>query len=496
MSFLQSERIIEVQDQQEMVGILGRNDELLRVIKAHYESVIVARGNVIVFSGEDNEVGQIETLFKELLFLYRQGMPLTTHDVRYSIGMIAEGRLESLHRMYADTIIVTNRGRQVKAKTLGQWDYVETIKRSNVTIGIGPAGTGKTYLAVALAVKALKNKEVERIVLTRPAVEAGEKLGFLPGDMQDKVDPYLRPLYDALYDMLGSETFQKYVARGTIEVAPLAYMRGRTLNDSFIILDEAQNTTPEQMKMFLTRFGFGSKMVITGDITQIDLPNGKNSGLKQAAYVLQQTPGVGIIRFGEADVVRHEIVAAIIRAYENKEVERIVLTRPAVEAGEKLGFLPGDMQDKVDPYLRPLYDALYDMLGSETFQKYVARGTIEVAPLAYMRGRTLNDSFIILDEAQNTTPEQMKMFLTRFGFGSKMVITGDITQIDLPNGKNSGLKQAAYVLQQTPGVGIIRFGEADVVRHEIVAAIIRAYENYDSRRQKQREADNDNNAGK
>ena len=291
MSFLQSERIIEVQDQQEMVGILGRNDELLRVIKEHYESVIVARGNVIVFSGEDNEVGQIETLFKELLFLYRQGMPLTTHDVRYSIGMIAEGRLESLHRMYADTIIVTNRGRQVKAKTLGQWDYVETIKRSNVTIGIGPAGTGKTYLAVALAVKALKNKEVERIVLTRPAVEAGEKLGFLPGDMQDKVDPYLRPLYDALYDMLGSETFQKYVARGTIEVAPLAYMRGRTLNDSFIILDEAQNTTPEQMKMFLTRFGFGSKMVITGDITQIDLPNGKNSGLKQAAYVLQKTPG-------------------------------------------------------------------------------------------------------------------------------------------------------------------------------------------------------------
>ncbi|WP_374047199.1 PhoH family protein [uncultured Phascolarctobacterium sp.] len=305
-----------------MVGILGRNDELLRVIKEHYDSVIVARGNVIVFSGEDNEVGQIETLFKELLFLYRQGMPLTTHDVRYSIRMIAEGRLESLHRMYADTIIVTNRGRQVKAKTLGQWEYVETIKRSNVTIGIGPAGTGKTYLAVALAVKALKNKEVERIVLTRPAVEAGEKFGFLPGDMQDKVDPYLRPLYDALYDMLGSETFQKYVARGTIEVAPLAYMRGRTLNDSFIILDEAQNTTPEQMKMFLTRFGFGSKMVITGDITQIDLPSGKNSGLKQAAYVLQKTPGVGIIRFGESDVVRHEIVAAIIRAYENYDSRR------------------------------------------------------------------------------------------------------------------------------------------------------------------------------
>ena len=316
MSFLQSERIIEVQDQQEMVGILGRNDELLRVIKEHYESVIVARGNVIVFSGEDNEVGQIETLFKELLFLYRQGMPLTTHDVRYSIGMIAEGRLESLHRMYADTIIVTNRGRQIKAKTLGQWDYVETIKRSNVTIGIGPAGTGKTYLAVALAVKALKNKEVERIVLTRPAVEAGEKLGFLPGDMQDKVDPYLRPLYDALYDMLGSETFQKYVARGTIEVAPLAYMRGRTLNDSFIILDEAQNTTPEQMKMFLTRMGVGSKVVVTGDVTQIDLPDRTRSGLVDALQVLKGVGGIAQCYFTEKDVVRHRLVQEIIKAYE------------------------------------------------------------------------------------------------------------------------------------------------------------------------------------
>lgn len=317
MSFLQSERIIEVQDQQEMVGILGRNDELLRVIKEHYESVIVARGNVIVFSGEDNEVGQIETLFKELLFLYRQGMPLTTHDVRYSIGMIAEGRLESLHRMYADTIIVTNRGRQVKAKTLGQWDYVETIKRSNVTIGIGPAGTGKTYLAVALAVKALKNKEVERIVLTRPAVEAGEKLGFLPGDMQDKVDPYLRPLYDALYDMLGSETFQKYVARGTIEVAPLAYMRGRTLNDSFIILDEAQNTTPEQMKMFLTRMGFGSRVVVTGDVTQIDLPRGKKSGLIEARRVLHDVEEIRFCELKDVDVVRHQLVKKVIKAYDD-----------------------------------------------------------------------------------------------------------------------------------------------------------------------------------
>lgn len=319
MTLMQSEGLIEVADQQEMLAVLGRNDELLRVIQDCYDAKIVARGNTIAFSGDENEVKQLESLFKELLFLERQGAAITTHDVRYSIRMIAEAQLDALHRMYADTIIVTRRGRQVKAKTLGQWNYIDAIRRNAITIGIGPAGTGKTYLAVALAVKALKNKEVERIILTRPAVEAGEKLGFLPGDMQDKVDPYLRPLYDALYDMLGNETFQKYITRGTIEVAPLAYMRGRTLNDAFIILDEAQNTTPEQMKMFLTRFGFGSKMVITGDVTQIDLPGGKKSGLKQAAYILRNTPGIGIVNFGESDVVRHEIVGAVIRAYEEYE---------------------------------------------------------------------------------------------------------------------------------------------------------------------------------
>ena len=319
MTLMQSEGLIEVADQQEMLAVLGRNDELLRVIQDCYDAKIVARGNTIAFSGDENEVKQLESLFKELLFLERQGAAITTHDVRYSIRMIAEAQLDALHRMYADTIIVTRRGRQVKAKTLGQWNYIDAIRRNAITIGIGPAGTGKTYLAVALAVKALKNKEVERIILTRPAVEAGEKLGFLPGDMQDKVDPYLRPLYDALYDMLGNETFHKYVTRGTIEVAPLAYMRGRTLNDAFIILDEAQNTTPEQMKMFLTRFGFGSKMVITGDVTQIDLPGGKKSGLKQAAYILRNTPGIGIVNFGESDVVRHEIVGAVIRAYEEYE---------------------------------------------------------------------------------------------------------------------------------------------------------------------------------
>lgn len=319
MTLMQSEGLIEVADQQEMLAVLGRNDELLRVIQDCYDAKIVARGNTIAFSGDENEVKQLESLFKELLFLERQGAAITTHDVRYSIRMIAEAQLDALHRMYADTIIVTRRGRQVKAKTLGQWNYIDAIRRNAITIGIGPAGTGKTYLAVALAVKALKNKEVERIILTRPAVEAGEKLGFLPGDMQDKVDPYLRPLYDALYDMLGNETFQKYITRGTIEVAPLAYMRGRTLNDAFIILDEAQNTTPEQMKMFLTRFGFGSKMVITGDVTQIDLPGGKKSGLKQAAYILRNTSGIGIVNFGESDVVRHEIVGAVIRAYEEYE---------------------------------------------------------------------------------------------------------------------------------------------------------------------------------
>ena len=319
MSLNQDERILETIDQQEMVGVCGRNEEFLRIIRDAFDCKIVARGNQIAISGAGDEVEKLRELFLELLFLYRQGLPLTAHDVRYSIYMVKAGKTESLHRMYADTIITNNRGRQVKAKTLGQWHYVETIRHNHITLGIGPAGTGKTYLAVALAVAALKKKEVERIILTRPAVEAGEKLGFLPGDMQDKVDPYLRPLYDGLYDMLGNETFQKYLTKCTIEVAPLAYMRGRTLNDSFIILDEAQNTTPEQMKMFLTRFGFGSKMVITGDITQIDLPGGKTSGLKDASKILKDVPGIGIVKFSGQDVVRHEIVGSIIKAYENFE---------------------------------------------------------------------------------------------------------------------------------------------------------------------------------
>ena len=321
MSFLSDEHVIEINDQQEMIGILGRNDEFLRLIDASFDATVMARGNKIIFSGSEEENRKLEQLFKELLFLYRQGLPVTSHDVRYSIYMVQGGAVTKLHNMYAETLIVTWRGHQIKAKTLGQWNYVRAIKNNFITFGIGPAGTGKTYLAVAMAVTALKKREVERIILTRPAVEAGEKLGFLPGDMQEKVDPYLRPLYDALFDMLGSDTAQKYLERGTIEVAPLAYMRGRTLNGSFIILDEAQNTTPEQMKMILTRFGFGSHMVVTGDITQIDLPAGRKSGLIHAAKVLREVPGISINYFDEKDVVRHEIVGAIIKAYEQFELK-------------------------------------------------------------------------------------------------------------------------------------------------------------------------------
>lgn len=301
----------------EMVAVLGENDEYLRLLQQQLDCTLIPRGNELIASGSEEAVGYTEKLVSELLYLYRQGLPVTEHDVKYGLRLVLGGKESQLHTLYTDTVLTTFRGKQVKAKTLGQLQYLKTIGENDITIAIGPAGTGKTYLAVAMAVKALKNKEVERIILTRPAVEAGEKLGFLPGDLQEKVDPYLRPLYDALYEMLGMEVFQKHLARGTIEVAPLAYMRGRTLNDAFIILDEAQNTTAEQMRMALTRFGFGSKLVITGDATQVDLPSGKQSGLTNAAYVLRNVPGIGIIQFSERDVVRHEIVGAIIKAYEN-----------------------------------------------------------------------------------------------------------------------------------------------------------------------------------
>ncbi len=307
---------LDLNDRQEMMALCGPQDEYLRQLRASFACVLVARGDYLLWSGEEEEAALLGQLLQELLFMHRQGLPISSLDLAYSSSMVRKGRLDSLHRMHADTLITTYRGRLVQAKTLGQWQYVDAIRKNYITLAIGPAGTGKTYLAVALAVAALKAKRVERIILTRPAVEAGEKLGFLPGDLQEKVDPYLRPLYDGLYDFLGNEALQKHLARGTIEVAPLAYMRGRTLSSSFIILDEAQNTTGEQMKMFLTRFGFGSKMVITGDITQIDLPSGKTSGLKEAAQVLNGVEGIGLCRFGPTDVVRHQIVGAIIAAYE------------------------------------------------------------------------------------------------------------------------------------------------------------------------------------
>ena len=259
---------------------------------------------------------------KGLLMLINKGESLSDQNVRYVISLVKDDSEEKLSEMTGDCVCVTSKGKPVKPKTLGQKKYIEAIRNNTIVLGAGPAGTGKTYLAVAMAVTAFRAKEVNRIILTRPAVEAGEKLGFLPGDLQQKVDPYLRPLYDALFDMLGAESFQKYQERGSIEVAPLAYMRGRTLDDSFIILDEAQNTTKEQMKMFLTRLGFNSKMVVTGDITQIDLPDGKKSGLTQAMRILKNIPGIAINEFTEKDVVRHKLVQDIIKAYEKSEEKR------------------------------------------------------------------------------------------------------------------------------------------------------------------------------
>lgn len=310
------EKRIQIESSQEALAVLGRNDEHLRIIGSQFTCRIASRGDEVTIAGTVTEVEIVYKLFTELLYLYRTGSPITIHDVHYSIRMVKEGNGENLHQVFADTIMVTTRGRHIKPKTLGQRMYLEAIRNNPITFGIGPAGTGKTYLAVAMAVFSLRNKEVERIILTRPAVEAGEKLGFLPGDLQDKVDPYLRPLYDALYDMLGMDVFQKYMSKNIIEVAPLAYMRGRTLEDAFIILDEAQNTTAQQMKMFLTRLGVGSKMVVTGDVTQIDLPKYSISGLRQALEIFDDVQGIAKILLSDRDVIRHELVSRIIKAYE------------------------------------------------------------------------------------------------------------------------------------------------------------------------------------
>ena len=310
------EQIISVDRMEQAVSLFGSFDENIRLIEQHYGVDVVTRGTDIKISGEPEAVTKAVRAVKGLLQLINRGEQLNEQNVRYVLMLVDEGSEEELPQLSSDSICITAKGRPVKPKTLGQKKYVEAIRDNTIVLGVGPAGTGKTYLAVAMAVSAFRAKEVNRIILTRPAVEAGESLGFLPGDLQSKVDPYLRPLYDALFDMLGSETYNKYMERGNIEVAPLAYMRGRTLDDSFIILDEAQNTTPEQMKMFLTRLGFNSKMVITGDVTQIDLPGERKSGLKEGMRILKGVEDISINLFNEKDVVRHQLVQRIIQAYE------------------------------------------------------------------------------------------------------------------------------------------------------------------------------------
>ena len=309
------EQRISIERMEQAVNIFGSFDENIRLLEKEFNVTVTNRDGELRISGEAEDVMHAAKAVQAMLTLSSRGEAIGEQNVRYVVNLVRAGKEEQIAELAGDVLCISAKGRPIKAKTLGQWQYLKTIGENQMTIALGPAGTGKTYLAVAMAVKALKNHEVERIILTRPAVEAGEKLGFLPGDLQEKVDPYLRPLYDALYEMLGMESFQKYLTRGTIEVAPLAYMRGRTLSDAFIIIDEAQNTTAEQMRMALTRFGFGSKLVVTGDDSQVDLPPGKESGLTNAAYVLQGIPGIGIVHFTDGDVIRHEIVAAIIRAY-------------------------------------------------------------------------------------------------------------------------------------------------------------------------------------
>lgn len=304
------------------VALFGSFDENIKLIEKEFGVRIVSRDSELKIDGEAESVSKACRVIDSLLKLINKGEALSEQNIRYCISLVNDGSDEKIEQLAGDCICITSKGKPIKPKTIGQKRYCNMIADNTITIGVGPAGTGKTYLAVAMAVTAFRSKQVNRIILTRPAVEAGEKLGFLPGDLQSKVDPYLRPLYDALFDMLGAETYQKYVERGNIEVAPLAYMRGRTLDDSFIILDEAQNTTSEQMKMFLTRLGFNSKMVITGDITQIDLPRGAKSGLKDCIKILKNIDGIGSCTFDERDVVRHRLVQDIIKAYAKYENPR------------------------------------------------------------------------------------------------------------------------------------------------------------------------------
>ncbi len=314
-----AEHLVQMGTLDVMSNVLGSFDENIRLIEREFGITIVSRGEDLRVSGAEEPAFLATKVLENLARLAQKGEKVNPQNVRYCISMVKDGVQDDVVKVIGDSICVTSRGKPIKAKTMGQKRYVDAIRQNTIVLGIGPAGTGKTYLAVAMAVNAFLKKDVSRIILTRPAVEAGENLGFLPGDLQSKVDPYLRPLYDALFDMFGGETYQKHLEKGNIEVAPLAYMRGRTLEDSFIILDEAQNTTPEQMKMFLTRLGNGSKAVITGDITQIDLPGGKKSGLKEAMRVLHGVEDIAICQFNERDVVRHELVQRIIKAYERYE---------------------------------------------------------------------------------------------------------------------------------------------------------------------------------
>jgi len=316
---VQEEVKIPFSDASEALLLFGPHDAHIKLIEEKSSAKVMTREGELVISGEREQVDKLAELIGVLLQLIRRGITLSERDISYAMMLADHGEARQLLDIYDEEVARTQRGKLIRAKTLGQRHYLSAMKRKDIVFGIGPAGTGKTYLAVVMAVTALKSGRVKRIVLTRPAVEAGESLGFLPGDLQEKVDPYLRPLYDALYDMLGTEQVAKMMERGLIEVAPLAYMRGRTLEDCFVILDEAQNTTPEQMKMFLTRLGFGSKMVITGDVTQVDLPKGKKSGLMEAERILKNIPEIAFIQFQDSDVVRHSLVQKIIEAYARDE---------------------------------------------------------------------------------------------------------------------------------------------------------------------------------
>ena len=332
-----AEKSMSVDRLENIISVFGSFDENLRFIENELDVRIVDRNSELNITGSDEDVDYAERAIGGLLTMAAKGEAIDSRSVRYIIGLVKEGQDDKISEITRDVICISARGKPIKAKTLGQKKYIDAIMSNTVTLSIGPAGTGKTYLAVAAAVSAFRGKTVNRIILTRPAVEAGERLGFLPGDMQSKVDPYLRPLYDALFELLGAETYNKYLERGNIEVAPLAYMRGRTLDDSFIILDEAQNTSREQMKMFLTRLGFGSKIVITGDITQIDLPPDKTSGLRDAMRVLEDVPDISICHLSAADVVRHELVSKIIEAYDRRDSRASSSQRdkPADTAGRK-----------------------------------------------------------------------------------------------------------------------------------------------------------------